>query len=448
MASYEEAMAVTAVVDTLQGFDDAVKSQIEKVLVDSNDGNPVYVQEWGQTVPEGQAVQVITIPDSAATEGMAISGTAKLNAAAILVGKEGPSILANFDENALVQAVVLNGTGDNAVTFKSDKDLSITLGGGDNDIVVAKGVGNDTINYNGGSNVTINAGDGRDEIPDGNDFTDVVTVMGAASDNVNITQGAGNFAVQWNTDKAVVATIDGGDGFDMLQFGDNLGTRADHQFEMVNGKLVMHSEGAITLENMEVITYDDNGDGLLKPDEHITVIADSKNDTIVARLYKVAFGREPIDSTDANATGLDQVAQALDGLDFWMNRFYKDGKTADGYAESDLQHLVYAMLNAPSNEFYTHYGVTRGENVGDVVGLGKGQQAANEAYVDELIGNLGANATDKFGDGTMTRDDFVNALTEGTLNAFDVVQQIVESETAQNILGLGGENYVIQVDNA
>lgn len=448
MASYEEAAAavtITEISDSFKGMDDATMDAINGILAenqfkDENGKDAVVVQNYGTPNDTDKPVTVISVNEGA-NDGKPITSADDLDAPVVLVGKDGPAIATKFGKDALVKAIVLGEADNNSVVFASDNtnDLNVTMGAGNGNQVVTA-AGDDTISYTGGNNATVNTGSG----------TDTVVVTGTGT-GTTISQGEGDFdlTVLFNSPAIfdssldpIVATIDGGDGFDTLQMGKGTGDRLFHTFTKdANGNVVMHSNGSITLGGMEIITYDTNGDNILTPEDQMTIIANDVNDTLVARLYQIAYGRQPFDSYDANATGNAQAAQALAGINYWItdgdgkDHFYQaNGKTWDGYAKDDLQHLVYAFLN--QDEFYSTYKVTKGENVGDLVGLNA------ENYVTQLWDNLGAADNAKINGAT--KADFVAALENGDLNAFDVAYQMASSDVADQILGADGNHYVIE----
>lgn len=310
--------------------------------------------------------------------------------AQIVIMDKDTSANVTFDANSNVQAMVVGGAGNSQVVFDTAKDVTVQLGGGENDSV-STGAGDDTITFAGGS-ATIDTGAGND----------VVVLQGEG--NAHVTGGAGDMVIDIQTDSAA-ATIDAGTGFDRVNIVDSI---LNHVFQFINGRFQMHSEQPITMDNVNVVTFGD-GDGI----NAMTVLADSQADAMVASLYKIALGRYGIDNGQTD----DQI---MGGIKFWTEEF-DQGQGAEG-----LQHTVYSFLNC--DEFHSKY-----DNM-----------SATE-YVQALFNNLGAanNSTITTIDG-MSVADWAARIEEGNPESmYQVAWDIASSQQAVNILGQDGVNYYV-----
>lgn len=334
-----------------------------------------------------------------------MEGTAKINAA--------------FAANDTVKMVVTaSGVNDNSVTFNTDDDVTVMLGAGKGNSVVTAG-GDDTVAFAGGT-ATINTGDGDD----------VVQILaigdGTSQSAVQITMGDGDGVITLDTTYQGKATIDAGDGFDQLvvSLGKD-GGFGEHTFDFVNGKFVMNSAG-ITMENVNVVVAGSyNPTTGMTDGEDAVVLAATEGDSLAARLYAVALGREESVLDDHNGwnglRGEDAIRGDLGGIAYWMD-------VAD---QSNLQTMVYSFLDGA--EFHN-----------------KTDWMDNEQYVNYLFNNLGNIA----GKDIATVDGLTAADYIATLNGnpylegarFNVAWAVAKSDTATQILGVDGAQYVIDGD--
>lgn len=328
------------------------------------------------------SAQNVTASDLASTDGVLTN--AQLGSDPIVIMGADTSADLTLTAASDVQAIVVGGKGDSVINASADtKDLTIQLSGGENDSV-STGQGSDTVTFDGGS-ATVDTGEGNDAI-----------VLGK---------------------NAGAVTIDAGDGFDQVV---SQTSRGSHTFTGVNGKFTMHSDVAATMENVNIVSFDEDGNGTI---DAITVLADTAGDAITAKLYQVAFGREGLD--DAAGTngldGADAVRGELGGIAYWTTVFDQGTNTG-----ADLQNTVYSFLN--SDEFHSQY-----DSMSDL------------QYVQALFANL--NEVAKTAVTTvngMTAEDFAAQIGGNTQARYDVAWTIASSDQAVQILGANGDNYVIE----
>lgn len=376
MASYDEEL--TKVIDNIQNTDlsQATKDAISALL--SADGaSLISVDSYDGTSAVAEGTQVVSA---------SVDVTSDLGAQ-VVVMEGNTSANVNFAADSAISAMVL-GNGNSNVTFAADKAISVETTGG-NDVIATAG-GNDQIVLNGG-NATVNTGEGNDS----------VTLMGGEA-SAHVTGGSGNMTIHLDANATGNATVDAGDGFDQLTLQDD---RANHTFEFdADGNVVMHSNYAVTMSGVQVVTFDTNKDGAITAEDNITVIAENAHDSLVATLYKVALGREAIDGADGWGDS------TLGGLNWWMNEFEKG--TTDGSTE----HLVRSFLNC--DEFHQKY-----------------DGMSNTDYVNTLISNAGISV-----DGT----SWIAALDNGTMDRAQIAYEVATNEQTVQILGSNGENYIIE----
>lgn len=334
----------------------------------------------------------------------------------VVVMTEGAKFDAQIDASSPIRAVVAaTDSNSNNITFATDADVAVQLGGGYNDKVTTAG-GDDAVTFVGGvnSSATVNTAAGNDT---------VVLQAYSATNNGGTAQvalGTGNDVVELRGWEGK-ATIDGGDGFDQLQVA---GPRGEHTFSYVNGQFVMNSAG-ITMANVNVVTFDNTPNNGVDNVDSITVLADTAGDAIVAKLYQVALGRQAID--DANGWnglgGDDAIRGALGGISYWTDVFNQGTNSG-----ADLQKTVYDFLG--SGEFQQLY-----------CGY------SDETFVTQLFHNL-----DKVSPqfkiletiNGKTVQDFVNQLDGTQESRWDVAWEIASSPEATQILGQDGIGYVIE----
>lgn len=376
MASYEQEL--TQVIDRIQNTDlsQATKDAISALL--SADGaSQISVDGYDGTSAVAEGTQVVSA---------SVDVTSDLGAQ-VVVMEGNTSANVNFAADSAISAMVL-GNGNSNVTFAADKAISVETTGG-NDVIATAG-GDDQIVLNGG-NATVNTGEGNDS----------VTLMGGEA-SAHVTGGSGNMTIHLDANATGNATVDAGDGFDQLTLQDD---RANHTFEFdADGNVVMHSNYAVTMSGVQVVTFDTNKDGAITAGDNITVIAENAHDSLVATLYKVALGREAIDGADGWGDS------TLGGLNWWMNEFEK------GATDGSTDHLVRSFLNC--DEFHQKY-----------------DGMSNTDYVNTLISNAGISV-----DGA----SWIAALDNGTMDRAQIAYEVATNEQTVQILGSNGENYIIE----
>lgn len=298
-----------------------------------------------------------------------------VQAAAIFA--EGTAVQGTFAPNSPVQAVVVaEGTSGNNLTFTTSKDVSVVLGGGNNDNVQTA-AGSDTVEFKGGS-ATINTGAGNDEI--------VVSADGNAS-------------------------VDGGDGFDRVTFH---AAKSQHSFAFEGGKFVVHS-GNIQMDNINVVTFDANADGVI---ENATVLASTAGESVVAKLYQIGLGRDILDAGRQPVSGETYADYQLAGFNWWT----ETGNA--GNADANLMAIVQDFVG--TTEFQAKIG-----------SLGSAA-----AQVAQMFDNMGATG-DVAG---RSQADYAQALDSGQMSLADVALALATSTEATTIMGVNGEQYVIDGD--
>lgn len=297
-----------------------------------------------------------------------------------------------FDANSPVQAITVGAAGGSDVKFETSKDVTVALQGGLNDNV-ATGAGNDVISIQGGS-ATVDTGTGND----------TVAITGG---DANISAMEGDLTVYIGEGAVGNATIDAGSGFDQVNV---VSTLAEHVFSFINGMFHMNSDYELQMQNVNIVTFQENpGSGVV---DTATVLADTAADSLTAKLYQVALGRDD--------GGLDAATDGqLGGLKFWQDTF------AEQNPESGLQHTVYSFLNC--DEFHSAY-----------------DAMSNEDYVAALFGNLGLSADATIGGKSLA--DYVAAINgnaDAMTGRYDVAWAIAASQETVDIIGAAGEKYVI-----
>lgn len=375
MASYEQ--SVGNVIDNISGLSQSTKDAIASLL-GGLDSNALIAQSDG-TTPVDAGTQLVTVNAGAHL-------TQDLGAPVVIMSGNSSADV-TFSASSKIDAMVL-GSGNNNVTFQADKAISVETTGGQDNITTAGG--NDNLVLNGG-NATVNTGEGNDSV-----------VLTGANATANVTGGTGDMTIWLDTNATGNATVNAGDGFDRLSLQDN---RANHTFAVdANGNVTMHSNYGVTMDGVQVVTFDTNKDGQITSADNITVLAENSNDALVATLYKVALGREAIDGADGWG------GSTLGGINWWMNEFEKG--TTDGTTD----HLVRSFLNC--DEFHAKY-----------------DSMSNADYVNTLISNAGISNANQAA--------WLDALNNGTMDRVDVAYAVATDAETVKVLGVDGENYVI-----
>ncbi len=371
MAQYEE--AGSTVVDNIShsGLSETTKESITAIInqfMASTGNQNVKVEEYtgGKAADNTVVVNV----------GKDVTVTEDPGAPVIIMSAEatrGADVVLKADAP---RTVVASNQADNIV-FEGNAGVTVETGGGNDNITT--GNGNNTINVTGTGDSTINTGTGND------------TVVVKGDGKVQIATAGGSNVIVLASDKAEV-TVTGGSGFDQVQLADS---RSNHSFEIVNGKVVMHSNNPTTMQGVQVVAFDTNNDGKITQADNVTVIADSHDKSILAKMYEVAFGRE------------GDVA----GLEYWMGRANQD---------SSLEHLVNSFIN--SAEFDATYA-----------------NLNNEGFIKAMYENLAGRDADAAG---LTY--WLGRMDAG-LSRADVAWSFAESAEATQVMGLDGSNYVIDL---
>lgn len=377
MASYEQ--SVGNVIDNISGLSQSTKDAIASLL-GGLDSNALIAQSDG-TTPVDAGTQLVTVNAGAHL-------TQDLGAPVVIMSGNSSADV-TFSASSKIDAMVL-GSGNNNVTFQADKAISVETTGGQDNITTAGG--NDNLVLNGG-NATVNTGEGNDSV-----------VLTGANATANVTGGAGDMTIWLDTNATGNATVNAGDGFDRLSLQDD---RANHTFAVdANGNVTMHSNYGVTMNGVQVVTFDTDKDGQITSADSITVLAENEHDSIVATLYKVALGREAIDGGD----GIANPDGTLGGIAWWMNEF------ETGATDGSIDHLVRSFLNC--DEFHTKY-----------------DNMSNADYVNTLISNAGISNANQAA--------WLDALNSGAMDRAQVALAVATDAETVKVLGVDGENYVI-----
>lgn len=277
-----------------------------------------------------------------------------------------------FDEGAKGTA---NLTSDSNITAElvNPNGLKVTTGDGNNDIAI-----------NGGE-ASVNTGAGED----------LFQVLGNVKGELNSGLGDDEFQLDEAAQKNAEISVDAGDGFDLLTL---FGNAVKHSFSFQNGKFHMSSAN-VSLDGVEVVATDVNQDGRITDTDHITVLATDNQESLAAKLYQVALGRE----------GIDDSRDTLAGLNFWMEQA----------TDPSFDHFGRAFLNC--DEFHNKY-----------------DKVDDKAYVDALFANLGNPS-----EGASLKADLLSKLESGQLDRYEVAITLAENDLTVKVLGNDGQQYVI-----
>lgn len=389
MASYEESAAtvIGSLVDN-SDFSPETSAAIAGLLADLgiNVANPGDASVPTQALVPGEAVDPNAVILTANTD-LNESDVPNAGQALIMTGDTTANL--TFAPDSTITTMVVGSGGNSQVTFETSENVTVQLQGGENDAVTT-GAGDDVITIAGGS-ASVDAGTGND----------TVVLQGTSDGGATIQHGEGNLTVAIGADATGAASIDAGTGFDLVQMLDNI---ANHVFSFIGGKFKMHSDLELTMEGVNVVGFDGDGDGMYND---IAVLATSQQQAILASLYKVALNREAIDG--------NQSTTQLDGIEFWLDR-------AD---EGDFQHTAYSFMNCAEVQ----------EALG---GLNDSE------YVTKLFNNLGLSAEDTLNGKTV--NDYVAQIADNPNQQYgkwDVAIEIAGSAQTSEILGADGSKYVI-----
>ena len=308
-------------------------------------------------------------------------------------------------ENVEVAIIDEGASGD--VNFTSKNGVTI-------DITSPEGL---AVNVPNNANNNILWHDGRGSVMTG-DGDDFMALEGAVTGQVTTGSGDLTLTLDKVAQEQAEISVDAGDGFDIMKL---LGQTVDHSISFKAGDKGIHMHSAdIQMTGVDVVATDVNRDNTITRDtDHIMVLATNEYDSLIAKLYKVALGREAIDDNDGWSK--DGQGDTLGGLNWWMNEFEKQGDN-----DGSIDHLVKAFLNC--DEFHNKYnGMT------------------NVDYVRTLFQNLGLTDDDLQTNNELAAqlDSYVQSLDAGSITREDVAYEIASSSLTTSILGLDGSAYVI-----
>ncbi|TWI49288.1 hemolysin type calcium-binding protein [Pseudomonas duriflava] len=281
-----------------------------EVVVASYNGRTVTV--LADETPDA----VVTSIDGAADTNVTVRVPSSLADASVWIMNSDANLTATFntptavttqaadvtvgDETATIDRAVVSGNGNDTITITGD--ASVYLDGGDGNDTLTTGNGNDVV-LGGNGNDTINTGAGNDYI-DGGAGSDVINA-GAGDDT--IIAGVGD-------------TVDGGEGFDVLQVSDAV-TRV---FVENNHTVVLQTaNGEVAAQNVQLV---ETADGNI-------AIASSLTEATALRLYEAVLGRSAdaegaqfwTETLAANGSNLTQIAEGfINSVEFQSNGVVSD----------------------------------------------------------------------------------------------------------------------------
>lgn len=373
MAQYDEDIATITDNITKSGLSTATKSSIDKIVKDSISAGQttVKVQDYDGKKADAGTLVVNVGKDIVVTEDP--------GAPVIIMSNEAAQG-ANVTLDASMDRTVVATNQADKITFTGNSSVTVETGGGNDAIATSNGSDLVTVTGNGDSTVTTGAGN------------DKVVVQGEGKVQVEMTSGNNVVVLQSATAEV---SVTGGTGFDQVQIAE--GREAHHFTVAADGTVVMNSNKPITMDNVQVVGFDVNGDGKIEVGvDQITVLADSHGKSVVAKLYEVAFNREA----------------DMGGIEYWM------GRVDQG---DSLDHIVRSFIN--SEEFNTAHAAQN-----------------NTAFVESLYQNLAGRAADAEG-----LAYWLGRLDSGESTRADVAWSFAESDEAQAILGIDGSGYVVDL---
>ncbi len=259
---------------------------------------------------------------------------------------------------------------------------------------------NDVLWHGGQASVT--TGDGNDEF----------RVEGPVKGEIKTGSGNLDLTLDQTAQEQAEISVDAGDGFDLLRlFGDSI----KHSFQFNGGKFQMHSAG-VTMTGVNVVATDVNMDGKIENGvDHITILASNEKESLIAKLYKVALGRDAIDGEDGWSP--DGTGDTLGGLNWWLTQFELQPGN-----DGSIDFLVRSFLNC--DEFHDKY-----------------DAMSNREYLLAIGKNIGLSEEEFSGKEQF--DTYLRALDAGTMTREDVVYEVVKSDEVVQLLGADGQCYVI-----
>lgn len=371
MANYSEGQTatseqVTSLVSSLSGPTAASIAS----LVATGVGVGLYGSD---TAGETANVSGAITDEAAAVSNSKINSTFD-NVKALVVSKSSGNVDASNNNN------------DVSAEFHDVSNMSASFGNGDNNL---------TFGGNGGNiDVSVETGNGNDDIG----------ILGKFTGQITTGSGDLELSLDATAQEESAISVDAGEGFDLLKL---LGAVLKHTFEYANGHFRMHS-GNVQMDGVNVVATDMDNDGAITSNDHITVLAETAEDSLIAKLYKVALGREAIDGSDGWGDS------TLGGINWWTNEYEKNNDI------TDHEQLVRAFLNC--DEFHNKY-----------------DSMTDTQYVNELFSNLGVSDVE-------AAQSYIDQLANGSIDRETVAWQIATSETAVKVLGNDGQQYVIDGD--
>jgi len=416
MAQYEASEEQVQQLTSSEGLSASTKAAIESVA--KGGGTVAMLGSEGSTKESvsgsvtDQAVAAANVDLNNLTLSDAVAFVASSGTTGDVQSNSSSALTAEINDSNV--NLTVNNDANNNISFGGSQGAagSATLGNGDN-----------TVNIGGegtsGGGVTVNTGNGNNTFNIGNantdkpfdvsvntgDGNDTMNVEGTVRGEINTGDGNLELTMDASAQQTAEISVNAGEGFDLLKL---LGQTAKHLFEFVNGKFHMHSAD-VSMTGVNVVATDVNSDGQISQGtDHITILAETEEDSLIAKLYKVALGREAIDGNDGWGDS------TLGGFNWWTNEYEKTNDI------NDHEQLVRAFLNC--DEFHNKY-----------------DSMTDAQYVNALFTNLGVSDSEAV-------QNYINQLANGSLDREEVAWQVATSETAVKVLGNDGEQYVIDGD--
>lgn len=308
--------------------------------------------------------------------------------------------------NTNQQAVTTSITNSN-VNYAIDNDADNNVGMNYSEGTLSLGNGNNNVTFGVGNNPEQSYNKVDTKLGDGNNN---VNIFGQFTGDIETGNGNNLFVMDETAQNNAEISVDAGDGFDLLTL---LGQFIHHQFSYSKGQFHMHS-GNVVMQDVDIVATDVNKDGNITLDQdHITILATTEQEALIAKLYKVGLGREAIDGEDG--WNEDGAGATLGGFRWWVNNF---GDKSD-------EDIAQSLLNC--DEFNNRVDSLTGKTYA---------QMSNAEYVTALFNNLGASNAE-------LADKLVNELNNGG-DRINVALEIAQSDLAVKVLGNDGQQYVIE----
>lgn len=420
MASYEDAAAtITTITEAAEagGISQATADAITSIV---------------QQVDADPTVEVVVATD---VSTITADNAAEVAASTVVLQAADASANVTFTEDTAVQAMVVGGGGNSNVVFETTKAVTVQLQGGVNDSV-STGSGDDTITFAGGE-ATIATGDGHDTVVlQGGEAGGTVYIDGKGSGDTS-GEVVNKLDVKLEFDLSttqVQATIDAGDSsFDTIQLTAKptwAQDKADFRvkdahkidFDPTSGTFTMKAKdadgntvedgGSVTMTNVNIVQFGDTTQL-----EDIAILATTKEQATIAKLYEVALGRQAIDkagdgSFDESNSDANTI---LDGINNWYN-----------------------LINQGANAEELYKGFVNCEEFNNKYGDNSGMSA--DQFVNEMFKNADVTGGTVLGkDAAAWKAEIEN----GTISRQDAAMQISTADEVVTSTGLQGETYII-----